>query len=314
MRQLKLFWLSLLAVLAFTACSGSDDDETGGTTQKTSVKNVNANDASSQPELARLEFPKVKGGSSFVIIHECTLNSSTKEYGVNYSTEWDPTIKSQRWSCYQMYASLRETHTSRYYTKTTLYPYVAEQYPNDEFVSSEYHFVKDPYFRSGYDHGHICPSADRLSSYACNYQTFFLTNMQPQVNGFNAGLWADMESQIRTWVSANKTDTFYVCKGGTIDSADQIMAYIGSGDDRIPVPKYFYTAVLWKTSTGYRALGFWAQNKTYEDSASITDFIVNIDTLEEYTGIDFFCNLPDDIEDKVEGLSLETVKKVWGIK
>jgi len=41
---------------------------------------------------------------------------------------------------------------------------------------------------------------------------------------------------------------------------------------------------------------------------------VNIKTLEDKTGIDFFCNLPDDIEKKVETQDVEAIKNLWGFK
>lgn len=50
-------------------------------------------------EITRLEFPKVKGGTSKVIVHE------TDQYGVNFCTEFDTSKKSQRWSCYAVYKS-----------------------------------------------------------------------------------------------------------------------------------------------------------------------------------------------------------------
>ena len=299
--------LPLLAMaLMFTACSSDDDDNNS---KQPSVKNDNANFARQTPELARLEFPKIKGGSSVIIIHKCLLNSRTGETGVNYTVEWDAAIRSQRWSCYQMYESLREGNTSRYYANTKK---GEEQYPHDEFLAYEYQLPSDPYWGSGFDHGHICPSADRLSSFEANYQTFFLTNMQPQVNAFNANVWANMEGMVRTWNRPSFRDTLYVCKGGTIDSKENIMRYIGSGPSQIPVPKYFFMALLCKNSQGYKAMAFWIEHKAgYDDGNALKQYVISIDDLEEKTGIDFFCNLPDDIEDTVEK---NVYLNSWGFK
>lgn len=49
-------------------------------------------------------------------------------------------------------------------------------------------------------------------------------------------------------------------------------------------------------------------------SDKLSNYLVNIKTLQDYTGIDFFCNLPDDIENKVESASLESIKLDWGFK
>lgn len=306
------FFLPLLAVaLLLTACS-KDDDDNGG---KTTVRNVNANNARQNANLARLEFPHVRGGSSLVIVHTCLLNSRNGETGVNYSTEWDAEKRAQRWSCYQMYESLREGNTSRYYANTKK---GEEQYPHDDFLHTDYQLPTDPYWGSGFDHGHICPSADRLSSFDCNYQTFYLTNMQPQVNAFNANVWANMEGMVRTWNRNDFRDTLYVCKGGTIDSKENIMRYIGTGASQIPVPKYFFMAVLCKNkqvsgnNQGYKAMAFWIEHKAgYDDGNALKKYVISIDELEAKTGIDFFCNLPDDVEDTVEQ---NVYLNSWGFK
>ena len=134
--------------------------------------------------------------------------------------------------------------------------------------------------------------------------------MQPQVNGFNAGIWEKMEEQVRTWNKSSFRDTLYVCKGGTIDNADQIITTTSKG---LIVPKYFFMAILCKNALGYKALGFWVEHKANKDTG-LAKYVVNIDTLEKYTGIDFFCNLPDNIEKSVEGLNVENVKRAWGLQ
>jgi endonuclease G len=306
MKSIRLL-IPLFAVMLLAAsCAGDDDDNNSS---RTTVKNANANNARQNADLGRLEFPHVKGGSSVVIVHKCLLNSRTGETGVNYSVEWDAMKRAQRWSCYQMYESLREGNTSRYYANSKK---GEEQYPHDDFLLPDYQLPNDPYWGSGYDHGHICPSADRLSSFECNYQTFYLTNMQPQVNAFNANVWANMEGMVRTWNRNSFRDTLYVCKGGTIDDKNNILRYIGTGASQIPVPKYFFMALLCKNSQGYKAMAFWIEHKAgYDDGNALKQYVISIDELEEKTGIDFFCNLPDDIEDSVEQ---NVYLNSWGFK
>ena len=306
MKSIRLL-IPLFAVMLLAAsCAGDDDDNNSS---RTTVKNANANNARQNADLGRLEFPHVKGGSSVVIVHKCLLNSRTGETGVNYSVEWDAMKRAQRWSCYQMYESLREGNTSRYYANSKK---GEEQYPHDDFLLPDYQLPNDPYWGSGYDHGHICPSADRLSSFECNYQTFYLTNMQPQVNAFNANVWANMEGMVRTWNRNSFRDTLYVCKGGTIDDKNNILRYIGTGASQIPVPKYFFMALLCKNSQGYKAMAFWIEHKAgYDDGNALKQYVISIDELEDKTGIDFFCNLPDDIEDSVEQ---NVYLNSWGFK
>lgn len=254
-------------------------------------------------EITRLEFPKIKGGNSIIVVHRTELNQRTHERGMNYAIEWDTEKKAQRWSCYELYESIGQFYNKKRYKGKP-------QYPFDEDMPSIFQFNYDPYWRSGYDHGHICPSADRRASRKAEKQTFFLTNMQPQLHHFNAGVWENMEEQLRNWNNPSYCDTLYICKGGTIDSEDKI---IGRIHGELIIPKYFFMAVLCKNKEGYKALGFWVKHENNNDN-DLAKYVVNIKELEKLTGIDFFCNLPDYIERRVESLPVEKVKAVWGIE
>lgn len=306
------------ALVLLVSCSDDNEDVVvqpgnGGKSDNT----VNANKNTTGPVEARyrLEFPLLKGGNSVTVVHKAILNKNSTTEGVNYCVEWDPDIRSQRWSCYQMYSSVNyhsSYNVSRYYADNDGTLSATSQYPNDPDLPAQYRFATDPYKYSGYDHGHICPSADRLRSNEANYQTFYITNMQPQRKLFNAGLWAKMETQLRNWASAS--DTLYVCKGGTIDNSENILGFISNGGIRIPVPKYFYMAVLSKSASGYKAMGFWVEHKNEDRSNdNLGNYVVNIYELQKLTNIDFFCNLPDDIESEVETLPVANVKKEWGV-
>lgn len=297
-KNFKWAMLTLLTALTLTACGGDDDDDNKGGCETPKVKNVNAN-IPTKKEYSRLEFPKLKGGTSTVVIHYDPEN----RFGLNYSVEWDTSKKSQRWSCFQMHNGNSGSGGSRYYGNP--------QYPTDPDLPTSAGWTddNDPYRGSGYDHGHIVASADRLCSNEMNYQTFYLTNMQPQKNLFNAGLWAKMENQVRNWNKASFRDTLYVCKGGTIDKPDQILQTTGRG---LLVPKYFFMAVLCKNSQGYKAMAFWVEHINADlSNENLKDYFISVDQLEELTGIDFFCNLPDDIETKVEG---QNMPNAWGFK
>ena len=126
------------------------------------------------------------------------------------------------------------------------------------------------------------------------------------VHDFNGGIWSNMESRVRSWGS--QADTLYVCKGGTVDNDAQILdRTIGNHI----VPKYFYMAVLSKKGTSYEAIAFWIEHQDGTSWNALADYTITIDELERNTGIDFFCNLPDDIENKVE--SKKTLS-YWNLK
>lgn len=290
-----------IAATAFTACSSDADDNNGNNGQGTVVVNVNCNKNDKNPYTRGLEFPRLHQGNDTVISHTTLENGRTT---LNYSYEWAIDKRSQRWACYAM--------TKDYTGNAGRYE---GGYPYDPQLPSRYYFDHDPFTRSGYDHGHICPSADRQYSYEANKQTFYLPNMQPQIHIFNASMWGDMENRVRKWVPTNSTDTLFVCRGGTIDSEENIIKRING---ELIVPKYFFMAMLlkkWNTAKReyeYQAIGFWIEHmsqkpKNYDSK----DYVVTIDELERKTGIDFFCNLPDDIENKVEAV---TYPQSWSWK
>lgn len=304
MKDLKtlLYFLSLF--LVFTACSSDDND--GG--NDSNDVNLNKNIVTTDAAVTRLEFPRLKGGNSIVIVHRISDNSTFDKDRVNYCVEWDCDKKSQRWSCYQLHSGY-----SGNYSRV-----LSNQYPNDPNLSSNNYWDQDYFRGSGYDHGHICPSADRTFSYDANYQTFYLTNMQPQYRRFNGystsgndigeGLWVRLENKVRGYCPRALTDTLYVCKGGTIDREDYIIERISN---KLIVPKYFFMACLLKQGSSYAAVGFWMEQKNeWGTNANLADYAVSIDRLEELTGIDFFCNLPDDIENRIESYYLPSV---WGL-
>lgn len=311
MQQLFRLYLPLLFATTIIVSCSSDDDRDSGIPAN---QNLNRNDASKEPALQRLEFPKVKGGNSIVIVH-----STNDKYGINYSVEWDCDKKSQRWSCYQMHAGNTGGNNSRVVDGYLF----DEDMPNHNvnYVTDEYGENFDPFWSSGYDHGHICPNADRKYSRESNRQTFFLTNMQPQWNKFNAGLWAEMEKKVRAWSPTNGKDTLYIVKGGTIDSSENIIEYIcnrqkskTSQKGYIPVPKYFFMALLRKNSMGYKGLAFWVEHLNEDHSTDpLSNYVISIRELEQRTGIDFFCNLPDNIEEEVETTSIENIKWLWNM-
>ena len=124
--------------------------------------------------------------------------------------------------------------------------------------------------------------------------------MSPQRNKFNTGIWLTLEGQVQSWGrSCTSSDTLYVVKGGTIDKEDQIRGYI-SNDLSKPIPKYYYMALLFKKGDSFKAIAFWMEHSDTPKSTKLVDYALSIDELEEKTGIDFFPNLNDNLENALE--------------
>ena len=146
-----------------------------------------------------------------------------------------------------------------------------------------------------YARGHQLPSADRTASKELNATTFYGTNMTPQDNDFNSGIWATLEGKVRDW--AGKSDTLYVVTGCVVKDAPYYVT--DRSGARITVPTAYFKAVLryQKNSTighgNYMAAGFWFEHKNYANTRDVRSQAVSISELETRLGYSLFVNLPD---------------------
>ena len=113
-------------------------------------------------------------------------------------------------------------------------------------------------------------SADRLYSIPANEQTFFYSNMSPQVHSFNGGIWASLENKVQGWGALSAIrDTLYVAKGGTI-APHQTLGTIG--DNKIVIPKYYFMALLAKKGATYKSIAFWFEHRAHPQPYSLQDY------------------------------------------
>jgi endonuclease G len=147
------------------------------------------------------------------------------------------------------------------------------------------------YQKSGYDRGHLAPAADMGYSMETMVQSFFYSNMSPQLPRFNRGVWKKLEMQVRNW--AVKYDSLYVVTGPIFDS---VMPTIGP--HRVAVPKAYYKVLLQKRKGSWQGIGFILPNSNTK--VDFKEFATSIDKVEEITGIDFFWGLEDNVEFEIE--------------
>lgn len=230
-----------------------------------------------------LELPALSSGAqNYFVTHYA-------DGRVNYSLEYDTQQRHSRWVAFSFddYTS-RDAKTGR-----------TEAWAWDPSIPKEY--STEYLFRgSGYDRGHLVASADRRFSLEANKQTYYYSNMSPQISKlFNQSYWAALETKVRTWgTNSRLRDVLYVAKGGTI-RPDQVESY--KANNVLIIPKYYWMALLLKKGSNYHALGFWVEHRNYSSSERPGRAIaLSIDELEQRTGLDFFHNLPDDIEQRVE--------------
>ena len=246
------------------------------------------NDDSNNFATGIVELPALRNGTNDVFItHSTTFNGQKV---TSFSMEYDKSKKHSRWIAFRFDNQTKQQNVSR----------SDEPFDADPAIGSQYQRVQADFGKQGYDRGHLCASADRLYSREVNEQTFYYTNMSPQRNKFNTGIWLTLEGQVQSWGrSCTSSDTLYVVKGGTIDKEDQIRGYI-SNDLSKPIPKYYYMALLFKKGDSFKAIAFWMEHTDTPKSTKLVDYALSIDELEEKTGIDFFPSLNDNLENALE--------------
>ena len=159
------------------------------------------------------------------------------------------------------------------------------------------------YAKSGYDRGHLAPAADMKWSEKAMSESFYYSNMSPQLPAFNRGIWKILEEKLRDWALEN--DSILIVTGPILPSKNQKkLATIGPNS--VTVPAYYYKAILDFKKEKSKSIAFVLPNKG--SKLPLKSFVVTIDSLEKLSKIDFFYKLDDKLETKVESL---TCKECW---
>lgn len=249
------FLISFLILIFFQGCSKQKPSQNETTPQNITSKNTDA----------YFYLPKSKNGE---IVHHTY-------YSLSYSEKHEQA----EWVAYE----LKKSHLS--YTNFKR-PYFID----DPEVSTESASWRN-YIRSGYDRGHLCPAGDRRFSKAAFDETFYTSNIAPQKNDFNAGIWNRLEQKTRYW--ARKYDGVYVVTGGILNNNLETI-----GKEDVSVPEYFYKILLDNTNGNYKTIAFLIPHQETEEP--LYKFVVSIDQIEKLTGIDFFPRIDDATENKLE--------------
>jgi endonuclease G len=175
-----------------------------------------------------------------------------------------------------------------------------DDFRNDTTLPAGWYQVQaTDYSGSGFDRGHMCPSADRTITVAANSATFLMTNMIPQLPANNQGVWANLESYCRTLVSQG--NELYIVSGG---QGQQY--FIANGHVAVPAQTWKVIIVIangtndvGRVTTTTRTIAVVMPN-----SGSIgTDwraYRVSVNQVEAITGFDFFSNVPPSIQNVIE--------------
>lgn len=256
----------------------------GNKTDRWTLVQTGASSADPDPEPSGevpswMELPAMSDGLDYYN-HHFSMNGKTYR---NYSFGWDSGALLAQWVAY----SLSNV-------------YLGSQSRTDEWAADpELPYQMQPIMYKGlgggYDRGHQLPSADRTCCYDANAQTFYFTNMTPQLGQkFNQSIWANFEGKVRS--ISKKADTLYVVTGCVVDGSTK--THNDNEGKAVTVPAGYFKALLYysKASTvgtgGYSAAGFYLEHKNYSQANIDKSMCMSIADLEKKTGLDFFANLP----------------------
>ncbi|HWD19159.1 MAG TPA: DNA/RNA non-specific endonuclease [Verrucomicrobiae bacterium] len=159
---------------------------------------------------------------------------------------------------------------------------------------------------SGYDRGHMCPSADRTDTVADNEMVFFMSNIIPQAPDNNQGVWANFEDYCRGLTSGN--EILITCGPGLFDGSRT-----GSAG-AVAIPTYTWKiavvvplgsgAALSRITSATRVIAIRVPN-TNGVSSAWQNYVTSVNQIQVDTGLAFFTALPSDVaaalRSKVDG-------------
>ena len=240
-----------------------------------------------------LELPGAVSSSNYLV--NTYYDGSDTDANRNYTHCYDKSTYTSLWTAYH----LNSTHMG------SLSRPGSWSYSPD--INSNYQVnLKSSSYNDNYSKGHMIPNASRNGNKTMQLQTFYVTNSVPQIqDNFNGGIWQNLEAALQ---SIGKSEEIYIVTGVAFNKVgeNKTVTYTTAKDDtkQVPVPNYFYKVVLKVNKPGgtvasASTIGFWFEHKTYSND-SYTNYAVSVDQIEQWTGFDFFVNLPDSIEASAE--------------
>lgn len=196
-----------------------------------------------------------------------------------FSLVYNESFEQAKWVAYQ----LTKLETVKLFERTDKF------LPDPKVISGT--AVDKDYKASGYDRGHLAPAADMSWSKTAIDESFYYSNMSPQVPSFNRGIWKKLEERVRDW--AIEYDSLIVITGPVLEPGLKTI-----GTNQVAVPNYYYKVILDATSTDVKAIGFILPNEA--SSKDLQQFAVSVDSVERFAGIDFFYMIPDKFEELIE--------------
>ena len=228
-----------------------------------------------------MELPAMDNTAYGYYSHSFAMNN--KPYR-NYTFAWSQKDLVSTWVAYP----LSKTYTNKAVQRAE------DAWAYDPLLGKDLSSAPFTGYAGDYDKGHHVASADRLCCREANDQTFYGTNIAPQLASHNQGLWAQLEDHVRS--IANASDTTYVVTGCLLDGATEFST--DSDGKKVTIPTAFFKALLRyeanATGNVWTGAAFFTEHKEYS-TYTFKSFAMSIDELEQRTGFDFFVNLKEEI-------------------
>lgn len=229
-----------------------------------------ADDESEKSASAGIEIPVYKSSRGGQLIRH-----------IGYTVSYDADFKTPQWVAWTLTSNKAQGNEPRY-----------DKFQPDPMVRGAKAYPKD-YTNSGYDRGHMAPAADMKWSHQAMVESFYMTNVCPQNRNLNRGDWKELEELERDW--ALRYGTVSIAAGPIYN---QGRATLRIGANKVAVPDAFFKVLLVGYPRSPKAYGFVFKNEA--GSRSLSYYQLTVDEVEALTGMDFFSQLPDKVENRIE--------------
>ncbi|KAH9488645.1 hypothetical protein Btru_061279 [Bulinus truncatus] len=173
----------------------------------------------------------------------------------------------------------------------------------DQSIHGFHRATNKDYLGSGYDRGHLAAAANHRHSLNAMSQTFFLSNIAPQVGaGFNRDTWNTLEKYIRALARINKN--VYVCTGPLYlprkeQDGKLYVKYEVIGDNHVAVPTHFFKVVVIENKQGQFELQSYVMPNQSLPDVILQNYLVPLEVIERAAGLLFFQNIPKNTFKKI---------------
>lgn len=224
-----------------------------------------------QHDLALLGYPRLDAGDT-VIVHP------------GHALVWNDRYKVPKWTAHLILPDIMEGNLAR-----------IDTFLPDPLVKTNTALITS-YWYSGYDRGHMVPSADMRWSQDALKATYYYTNVAPQKPEMNRGTWADLEDWMRRYVHYSGHRVYVVTAPIPGDGMPLLNKPQAEAD--VYAPPLFLKAMVDLDAPVKKGIAFLMRNGLNDQG--LLSYAVSIDTVEALSGLDLFPALDDTLENRLE--------------